>query len=462
MIHHNDTIVAPASRAGGALGIIRLSGDKATEICGRVFKSPHGKLIARQKGFTILYGEIIDGAKQVIDDVLVSVFRAPHSYTGEDMVEISCHGSQYVMSRIVSLLVQAGARMAEAGEFTARAFLVGRFDLSQAEAVADIIASRNRATHAMAANQMRGGYSDDLKCLRGELLRLAAMMELELDFSEEDVQFANRGELDALVRQIIEHTDKLAASFDLGNAIKEGIGVAIVGEPNVGKSTLLNTLLREDRAMVSDIAGTTRDSIEESVNIGGVSYRFIDTAGIRKSFDRLEQMGIERTFKAVAKARIVLLVFDSSQLGDINEVEAVIDTLPLNEEHRVCIIMNKIDKAEEAIMKQLNGYKKHPLVCISAKYGNNIESVVDFLVSCVDTNPVYDGSTVISNARHYEALLRSQDALRAVCNGLTDGLSAELLVEDIRVSLHHLGTITGEITTGEILSEIFSKFCIGK
>lgn len=462
MINEYDNIVAPATRSGSALGIIRISGKDAISICDRVFRSPYGKRLKDQRGYTLIYGDIIDGANQVIDDVLATVFRSPNSYTGEDMVEISCHGSHYIMSRIISLLVRAGARMAEAGEFTARAFLSGRIDLAQAEAVADMIASRDRATHAMAANQMRGGYSKELRRLREELLKLAAMLELELDFGEEEVDFANRDELDRLIGVILAHTDGLTASFELGNAIKEGVGVAIVGEPNVGKSTLLNTLLREERAMVSDIAGTTRDSIEESVNIGGVNYRFIDTAGIRDSGDMLEQMGIERTYKAISKAKIVLVVFDSTRLNGVEDVSKVVKSLPLTNEHQICILFNKSDKLSESELSELMKYQDYARIAISAKFDQNMGAVSDFLVSCVDTNPLYDGTTVISNVRHYEALLRSRDALEAAREGLSNGLSPELLVEDIRISLHNLGTITGEITTDEILGEIFSKFCIGK
>lgn len=476
-----DTIVAPATATGGALALIRMSGPETFRIMDEVFRPARGRTLSSRPGFSIAYGDMVDIGGNVVDDVLVSVFRSPNSYTGEDMAEISCHGSSYIVRRIMELLMSRGARTADAGEFTSRAFLAGKMDLSQAEAVADMIASRDRATHAMAVAQMRGGYSGELGLLRSELLKLASLLELELDFSEEDVEFADRSELSALTDRLTARLSSLSGSFLSGNAIKEGIGVAIVGSPNVGKSTLLNTLLRDDRAMVSDIAGTTRDVIEERMTLDGVEYRFIDTAGIRESGDTLERMGIERTFRALEKASVLLYLFDINSGIDAEGIRGAVTSLPLRDGQKVCVVLNKCDASHcggvasltdgvsipddapvAGKVRELESVLGFPVVAVSAKYGNNISALTDFLSSLVDREAVFRGDTVVSNARHYEALAKADEALRTVRSGIATGLSGDLLAQDIRQALYWLGTITGEITTDEILGEIFSKFCIGK
>lgn len=461
MMNRSDTIVAAATANGGALSLIRISGPEAINIAARVFRPAGKKNIPETKGFSIIYGDILDESGGFIDDVLVSVFRSPASYTGEDMAEISCHGSSYIVRNIIELLIRYGARAADPGEFTTRAFLAGKIDLSQAEAVADMISSHDRTTHSMAVTQMRGGYSTDLKHLRGDLLRIASLIELELDFSEEDVEFADRGEIVGLAKSINDKVSSLIDSFSLGNALKEGIGVAIVGSPNVGKSTLLNALLNDDRAMVSDIAGTTRDIIEERINLDGVEYRFIDTAGIRESADELERMGMERTFRSLEKAAVVLCMFDGSSGITASEIEKDVKALHVKEAQKLCIVLNKCDAGNvdnDAILS-VAGY---PVISTSAKYGINIQGITDYLGSLVDTDSVLRGDTVVSNARHYEALLRSRQSLEMLIAGIESGLSGDLVSQEIKEALYWLGTITGEITTDEILGEIFSKFCIGK
>lgn len=477
-MNRNDTITAVATGAGGALAVIRMSGPEAIAICEGVFApASAGRALSQAEGYTLHYGRIVDGA-EVLDDVIVSLFRAPRSYTGEDMVEISCHGSSYIQRQIVNLLISKGARPAEAGEFTVRAFLAGKLDLSQAEAVADMIAATDRATHSIASTQMRGGYSSDLAGLRAQLVELVSLLELELDFGEEDVEFADRTRLRQLISHIEARVGELLGSFRLGNAIKEGVAVAIVGAPNVGKSTLLNTLLRDDRAMVSDIAGTTRDSVEESINIGGVRFRFIDTAGIRATDDTLEKMGIERTYSSIEKAAVVLYVVDAAHVAgeDMPLLADEIRGLGLRGDQRLAVVVNKIDKLGEitALENKLESlmnaiYASDGLAtdnvavfAISAKQGHNIDRLLDYLSSTVDSSAAFHGATVISNSRHYEALLRTSESLSRAHAGLEQGLAADLLSQDIREALHYLGTITGEITTDEILGSIFSKFCIGK
>lgn len=444
MIHDHDTIAAPATAAGGALSIIRICGAKALSACDRIFRGKHP--LTEAEGNTIHYGRIVDDDR-MIDDVLVSVFRAPHSYTGEDSVEISCHGSSYIVSEILRLLLTAGVRMATPGEFTTRAFLAGKLDLAQAEAVADMIASSSRAAHALASTQMRGGYSAALDALRDKLLNLCSLLELELDFSEEDVEFADRTQLRSTMQQIAERIAFLRNSFRLGNAIKEGVVVAIAGAPNVGKSTLLNRLLNEDRAMVSDIAGTTRDVIEECVNIDGVVFRFIDTAGIRDTDDRLEQMGIERTLSSISRAQIIIQLTDAAHPD--------IPRLPLSADQQLVYVVNKIDTATTPIFSS-------DAIGISAKSGAGIDRLLSSLRQAVDTSALYHGDAVVSNSRHLEALTAASDSLGKALTGLDEDLPADLLSEDIRQVLHHMGTITGQITTDEILGNIFSKFCIGK
>jgi tRNA modification GTPase len=448
---HSDTIAAIATGGGGAIAIVRISGPEAIAIADKVFTARNRQSLSRAAGYTVHFGEIRDGA-EVLDEVLATVFRTPHSYTGEDSVEISCHASPYIENRIMQLLVTSGARMAEPGEFTVRAFLAGKMDLSEAEAVADLIASTDRAQHSLAFGQMRGTVSSTLAGLRSELLGLAALLELELDFGEEDVEFASRSRLADIAGRVYAEIEKLAGSFLFGNAIREGIPVAIVGRPNAGKSTLLNALVGDDRAMVSDIAGTTRDRIEERVNIEGVGFRFIDTAGLRATDDVLEQMGIDRALEAASRARIVLLVVDAAETIDIVEQ---ISELGLHPDQKLLVVINKTDR-------QTPPFVPCESLAISAKTGQGIKELEGWLAGAVDAGSLEAGAAVVSNARHYEALIRAQEATGRVSRGIIAGLSADLLAEDIREVLHHLGTITGEITTDEILGTIFSKFCIGK
>ena len=440
---HNDIIVAPATPTGGAIAIVRIEGEGVIEVCDKLFRSPKGKLLCEMKGYSMTYGYIYDGERRV-DDVMVSLFRSPNSYTGGDMVEISCHGSAYIVSEIVRLAVENGARVATAGEFTKRAFLAGKMDLSQAEAVADVIAAESKAALTLADTQLRGSYSSSLANLRGELVRLASLLELELDFSEEDVEFADRSQLSELLDRIEGEIQRLARSFSTGNAIKRGVAVAIVGRPNAGKSTLLNRIVGDERAMVSDIAGTTRDTIEECVTIDGVRFRFIDTAGLHQTDDRLESMGIERTHKAIGEAQIVI------QLCDEPTDEIVV----VSENQSLIRVLNKCDQNRCAVPE---GW-----LAISAKYGKGVDALLAAIRSVVDTGDVMKGEAVVSNGRHYEALLRADDALGRARAALEMGVSTDLVAQDIREVLSTIGEITGEVTTTDLLTEIFSKFCIGK
>ena len=455
IFNDGDIIVAPATPMGGALCLVRLSGEGSIELCDKVFRGR--RRLTEAAASTLHYGEIVD-AEEVVDDVVVSIFRAPHSYTAEESVEISAHGSRYVVERILALLIRCGARMAEAGEFTRRAFLAGRMDLSQAEAVADIIAADSHASHAVAATQMRGAYSQELETLRGQLLHITSLLELELDFSEEDVEFADRGELASLLAHTQQRVNSLAASFALGNALKEGVAVAIAGRPNVGKSTLLNRLAGEDRAMVSEIAGTTRDTIEATANIGGVVFRFIDTAGLHTTEDKLEQMGIERTAEALRKARIILWLTDRE---DSSIEEDMIGYIPL-EDQRTYRIITKIDLQPKGVAGALSSEANYPTIAISAKSGKGIERLQQALQESVDVSGAYNGEVIVSNRRHHEALREAGRSLGAAIAALKGGVPTDLLSEDIRQALHHLGIITGEITSDDILKNIFSKFCIGK
>jgi tRNA modification GTPase len=438
----NDIIVAPATPTGGAIAIVRIEGNGSIELCAKFFRSRRADL-NNMAGYTATYGLILDGERR-IDDVILTLFRAPHSYTGGDMVEIACHGSAYIVGEIVRLAVERGARAATAGEFTKRAFLAGKIDLSQAEAVADIIAADSKASLTMADTQLRGRYSDSLAKLRGELVHLAALLELELDFSEEDVEFADRGKLTTLLSAIDGEIGRLAASFATGNAIKKGVAVAIVGAPNVGKSTLLNRIVGDERAMVSDIAGTTRDTIEESITIDGVRFRFVDTAGLHATDDRLESMGIERTHKALKEAQIVVEMFE-------HEAE---DFVTLTKGQHLVRVINKCDKNEGGVPEGWIG--------ISAKYGEGVETLLKAIRERVDTGDIMRGETVISNSRHYEALARAKEALVRAKEALNDNIPTDLVAQDIREVLGAIGEITGEVTSGDILAEIFSKFCIGK
>ena len=454
MIYNDsDTIVAPATATGGALCLIRISGGQAIAIVDDIFcgKQPLS-LVGSHRA---VYGNIVENGR-VIDDVVVTIFKAPHTYTGEDIVEISAHGSRYIINRIISAITSRGARMAEAGEFTRRAFLAGRLDLSQAEAVADIIASESQASHAIASTQMRGGYSDELKAMRHELVNLCSLLELELDFSEEDVEFADRSQLNSLVESLSNKVDSLRQSFALGNVLKEGVTVAIVGAPNVGKSTLLNRLAGEQRAMVSDIAGTTRDTVEVCINIDGVMFRLIDTAGLHSTSDRLEQMGIERTAEALRKARIVLWLTD-------NESSCIDDDLvgytPTAKQH-VYRIITKIDLSPATSDKPTTS--PYPTIRLSALTGEGVDKLRDALHSSADATGAYNGDVIVSNHRHYEALRQAQEALEAALAAINTGAPTDLMSEDIRLTIHHIGSITGEITSDDILKNIFSHFCIGK
>ena len=447
-----DIIVAPATALGGAIAVIRMSGEGAVACCSRLFKGR--KPLVEAASHTIHYGTICDG-ERVVDDVVVAIFRAPHSYTGEESVEISIHGSRYIASEVIRLLCEQGARMAEAGEFSQRALAAGRIDLSQAEAVADLIAAESRAAHAVAATQMRGGYSALLDELREELLNITSLLELELDFSEEDVEFADRAKL----RSMLEKTDKavvrLMESFKVGNAIREGVSVAIVGYPNVGKSTLLNRLVGDDRAMVSDIAGTTRDTIEESVVIDDIKFRFVDTAGLHDTDDRLEQMGIERTEQALRKARIILWM---QEAGDTTSSFREFTPKP---DQTMLRIVNKIDLAGNTFADSAQE-SDIPTFYISAKSGEGVDTLIEKFKSLTNATAAYEGEVIVSSQRHYEALQQAREALKSALAALDMGISSDLLSEDIRQVMHHIGTITGEITSTEILQSIFSKFCIGK
>ncbi len=442
------TIVAPATAAGGAVMVVRLSGSRAIEIADSIFRSR--RKLADCPGYTLHYGTICDEHGDVMDDVVVTLFRAPHSYTGDDSVEITIHGSEHICSELLRLCIEHGATMATAGEFTRRAFLAGKMDLSRAEAVADIIASDSRWSHNIASTQMRGGYSEHLASLRNELLRLCSLLELELDFSEEDVEFADRTALRTIIDKVESQINSLTSSFSLGNAIKNGVNVVIVGEPNVGKSTLLNALIEDDRAMVSDVAGTTRDTIEATTNIDGIVFRFVDTAGLRATDNELEQMGIDRTYRAIENAHVVLHVatadnptFEPLELKD-------------RDQHYIQVI-NKIDSITSS-----DDISNNDTLRISAKHHIGIDLLRDALRSTVDTSKLNSNSVVVSNMRHYAALKSAGEALQSARKALNDNLSAELISEDIRQVLQHLGEITGEITSTDILHSIFSKFCIGK
>lgn len=453
IFNDHDTIVAPATPAGGALCLVRMSGTEAIAVCDKVFR---GKTpLAKAKAATAHYGYIVEGA-DIVDDVVVTVFRAPHSYTGEDSVEISTHGSRYIVERVLSLLTAQGARMAEAGEFTRRAFLAGRMDLSQAEAVADVIAADSRAAHAVATTQMRGDYSAMLGELRGRLVHITSLLELELDFSEEDVEFADRAELQRLLSQLYESVGALADSFELGNVLKQGVIVAIAGRPNVGKSTLLNRLVGENRAMVSDIAGTTRDTIEATANIGGVVYRFVDTAGLHSTTDVLERMGIERTAEVLGRANIILWLTDDADSLFADDM-AAFEPAPHQKVYRV---ITKSDLHSERVDAARCG--EWPTIVLSAKTGEGMDTLREELLSSADATSAYAGDVIVSNRRHYEALCQARESLSAALSGLRNNTPSDLLSEDIRQVLYHIGTITGEITSDDILKTIFSTFCIGK
>lgn len=461
-----DTICAIATGQGGAIGIIRVSGQDAISITDKIFRPAGADAapLASRAAYTITYGHILDGNGEPVDDVLVSLFRAPHSYTGENSTEISCHASPYILQSVMQLLVDNGCRAAGPGEFTRRAFLNGKMDLSQAEGVADLIASLSTASHRLAMNQMRGAFSRELAALRDKLLRLTSLMELELDFSDhEELEFADRTELDNTAAQIETVISKLAKSFTLGNAIKNGVPVAIVGETNAGKSTLLNALVGEDRAIVSDIHGTTRDTIEDTVNIGGTTFRFIDTAGIRDTSDTIERLGIDRTFKKISQADIVLWIIDTTDNSQKTD-ELAEKIIPCCKGKRLILTYNKTDIAPQVPYSTKANLPHGTLeISISAKQGTNLEDLKQMLVSAAGIPEISSGDIIVTNIRHYEALTRSLDAIRQVRQGLTDGLPSDLISQDMRECLHHLAEIVGgEISSEETLQNIFKHFCVGK
>lgn len=464
-----DTICAMATPPGmGAIAVIRISGNKSIEVCNKFFQPRNKKLkLVEAKSHTIHLGEIRTG-EELIDEVLLSVFRKPNSYTGEDSIEISCHGSAYIQQKIIELLINNGIRLANPGEFTLRAFMNGKFDLSQAEAVADLIASQSKISHDLALDQMRGKFSDVIKTLREQLINFASLIELELDFSEEDVEFADRKELTNVLSSLDKEIEKLVNSFSVGNVIKKGIPVAIVGKPNVGKSTLLNAILNEERAIVSEIPGTTRDTIEDTIIINGVSFRFIDTAGLRDSVDKIESIGIERTYEKIDKAKVILYVFDVNKTN-CNEVKTTMEeffkhikSLPngSSKDKKFILIANKTDMLVEAPQ----GFKsmvEMECMFVSAKRKENINLIIDNLSKYIDKEKVSD-TTIVTNTRHYEALVNIRSSIKSIKQGFAQKTPSDLIATDIRSALHHLGEITGEITTNEILENIFSKFCIGK
>ena len=491
-IRNEDTICAPATVPGtGAISVIRVSGPEAHSIADKVIRCRRGN-ISDAKGYTIRFGTVLDGSENTIDEVLVSVFRAPHSYTGENSVEISCHASSFIVTSIMDLLYAAGARAAEPGEFTQRAYLNGKMDLAQAEAVADVIASQNAAAHRIAFKQMKGGFSSELKTMRGELLELVSLMELELDFSEEEVEFADRSRLDSLLDQITTHVSKLIDSFRLGNAIKNGVPVAIAGATNTGKSTLLNALLGEDRAIVSDVHGTTRDTIEETLNIGGVLFRFIDTAGLRETEEVVEKIGIERTFKKISEASIVLGMVDLTRDFDstCDTVREIVSKVNFDTQ-KLVILLNKTDICEvnknvnivnfivsslenksianfvensvynlENLGSQSNGTTE--IVPISAKTGSGIENLRQILAASQRDLLGDSDTTLVTNQRHVQALTDARTSLLRAQEGLASGLPTDLAAQDIREAIYSLGSIVGEISTDEVLGNIFRNFCIGK
>ena len=475
----NDTIVALSTPAGaGAIAVIRVSGKDAIEVVAPLFFAKGEKDLREVNSHTIHLGHLKDG-QRILDEVLVSVFHGPRSYTGENTIEISCHGSPYIQQEIIQLLIRSGCRSAEAGEFTLRSFLNGKMDLSQAEAVADLISSENEASHQLAMQQMRGGFSNEIKRLREELLNFASLIELELDFAEEDVEFANRDEFSQLVLRIQQVLQKLVDSFSVGNVIKHGIPVAIVGEPNVGKSTLLNALLNEERAIVSDVAGTTRDAIEDEISIGGIGFRFIDTAGIRETEDVVESIGIKRTFEKISQAQVIVYLFDSADLKNrsgegsevikasvkelVTEVEKLKNKFP---QKPLIIVANKMDllsaEEQEALHQELDPISNSVFLLISAQQKAGIDQLQQELLKFVNTGILRNHNTIVTNSRHYESLLKALEEINKVQEGLNQGLSGDLLAIDIRQALYYFGEITGEITNDDLLGNIFTNFCIGK
>lgn len=456
----NDTICALATPAGmGAIAVIRLSGDEALTIADRIFTSPNGeKKLNAQKGYTVHFGQIV-ADNQTIDEVLATVFKAPHSFTGEDSVEISCHGSVYIQEKILQLLLANGARLADPGEFTMRAFINGKMDLSQAEAVADLISAESQAAHQVALQQMRGGFSHEIDALRESLINFASLIELELDFAEEDVEFADRSNLIALLQEIKLVLKRLMSSFAMGNAIKNGIPVAIVGAPNAGKSTLLNALLNEERAIVSHIAGTTRDTVEDEIHLRGLTFRFIDTAGLRHTSDEIEHIGIQKAFDKIDHARVILYLYDAAKPPRDLEthLQAVIDRAA---NKPLLVLANKADDAMH--IPPPKATSEHFLT-ISAKNKVGLDALQEVLLEVVGANQLNNNAVIVTNARHYEALNNALESIEGVLNGISMQLTTDLLAEDVREALRQLGRITGAIDADkDILGTIFGKFCIGK
>lgn len=467
MIRSVETICAPATAIGGAIAVIRVSGSRSLDICDKIFYPlDKSRKIVNQKGFTILFGEIRSG-EELIDEVLLSIYRAPHSYTCENSAEISCHASDYIIKKILELLIKNGAVTARPGEFTQRAFLNKRIDLAQAEAVADIIASTTRSAHKVAINQMRGGFSSEISRLRSELLNFASLVELELDFGEENVEFADRKKLKLKIISVKELADRLADSFMLGNAVRNGIPVAIVGKPNSGKSTLLNALLKEERAIVSELPGTTRDTIEDTIVIDGLEYRFIDTAGLRETTDAIETMGIKKTHEKISQALVILLVDEITDTAEsINKrVRSIREMIRESEKHLI-ILINKTDQAPEGSQKELAEkitlYVNDSLLFISAKEKYGLDKLKCKLNEAVIKDKLSPDALIITNVRHYEALTNVSGCLERVLSGLENNIPEDLIAIDIQHAIHYLGEITGEITTDEILGNIFKNFCIGK
>ena len=455
---HQDTIVALATPSGaGAIAIIRLSGKEAITIATEIFNSISGKELLKQKSHTVHLGNIVDGSR-IIDEVLATVFKNPNSYTGENVVEFSCHGSSYIQQEIIQLLLRKGCRMATAGEFTLQAFLNGKMDLSQAEAVADLIASDSKASHQLAIQQMRGGFSTEIEELRIQLLNFASLIELELDFSEEDVEFANREEFQKLIKKITSLLKKLIDSFATGNVLKNGIPVAIVGRPNSGKSTLLNSLLNEERAIVSNIAGTTRDTIEDEITIGGIRFRFIDTAGLRETTDEIEKIGVERALEKLEKSSIYIYLFDSTEMS-VLEVKKELDSFTTNSKQ--LIVANKIDKASKEELSAINN-SDLPFLTISAKSKDSLDVLSNSLLNIAGIEALDSNQLMVTNSRHYDVLIKSLEEISKVQEGIDNHLTGDLLAIDLRQALYFLGEITGKVSNDDLLGNIFANFCIGK
>lgn len=452
----NDTITAISTGKGGAVSTIRVSGSRSIEIVDAIFKSRDNVELKKKKSFTIHYGSILSNENEHIDDVIVSLFRNPMSYSGEDMIEVSCHASSYILTTILSLILSKGARMADAGEFTLRAYCNGKMDLVQAESVADLISSESKASHKLAINQMRGGYTKEFATLRLQLLNIMSLMELELDFGEEDVEFADRGKLSELLLEARVKIDTLINSFAKGNAIKNGVPIAIIGSPNAGKSTLLNCLAKDDRAIVSDIAGTTRDIIEERIFLGGVEFRFIDTAGIRDTDDKLENLGIERTMRAIDRAEVVLLVIDSQE--DISQINKQISNIKITTQ-KLIVVLNKSDKGDFSDkLLEVN----ESVFLISAKEGLGIADLESYISDLYGCDNLEENSVIISNMRHYDLLKSASESIHRCEDGIICGLPSDLLTQELRATSYYIGSLTGDISTNEILGNIFANFCIGK